>query len=185
MLDVPTPPRCAPPIITHPYIFKRWNYIARNPPHNCIFLNPKHYVDLDKYGFNWRFREDINNLIFCYEIFKRDNVLMNQLYQVVSMELNMLHIIVSNMIVNNLYDTLVITVDCSRGLSKKAKLSQKLVNPYSFSTCLNNAMILCFCSRQGDYLMFIARPHQRSSVIARSGLPIITVASQVEVGISK
>jgi hypothetical protein len=33
----------------------------------------------------------------------------------------MLHLIVGNKIVNNMYNTLLIIVDCSRGLNRKAK----------------------------------------------------------------
>jgi hypothetical protein len=56
-------------------------------------------------------------------------ILMNQLTQIVSMDLNMLHITMGKNIVNNLYDTLDIIVDYSRGMNRKAKLSQKLANP--------------------------------------------------------
>jgi hypothetical protein len=75
----------------------------------------------------------------------------------------MLHITVGTRIVNNLYGNLIITLYCSQGLNMKAKFTQKLVDPDCFSTCLNNAMIFFFCTRQGDYLMFLTLTHQRSS----------------------
>jgi hypothetical protein len=83
-------------------------------------------------------------MIICFAIFKRDNVLMNQLSQIVSMELNMPHITVGKRIFNNLYDTLIVTVDFSGGLKRKANFTQKLVDPYYFSIYSNKAMILCF-----------------------------------------
>jgi hypothetical protein len=87
------------------------------------------------------FGKYINKLIIYYAIFKGDNVFMNQMSQMVSMELNMFDLTMGNIIVNNLYDTLVITVDCSRGMKRKAKFSQKLGNPYFFIIGLNNATI--------------------------------------------
>jgi hypothetical protein len=87
---------------------------------------------------------------------------------------------------NNLNGTLIVTVDGSRGLNKKSKLTQKLVNPYFLCTYMNDVTIFCLCSRQGDYLFFLARPNQYSSAkekhIAKRGLLIITVANVVEVG---
>jgi hypothetical protein len=143
-------------------------------------------MELDKSSFNLRFSEYIKNLIICSAIFKRDNVLMNQLSQIVSMDLNMLHITLGNMIVNNLYGIVIIIVYCSRGMNMKAKFTQKLEDPDCFSIFLNDAMIFGFCSRQGEYLMFIARPHQRSSAkekhIAISGLSIIIFTNKIRVG---
>jgi hypothetical protein len=81
---------------------------------------------------------------------------MNQLSQIVSMKLNMLHLTVGNMIVRNLYNTLVIKIYCSRGLNRKAKFSEKLANTNCVSTCLNDAMIFYFFSR---YLLLLAQPH--------------------------
>jgi hypothetical protein len=116
-------------------------------------------------------------------IFNRNNVIMKQLSPIVSMELKMLHLTVRNMIVSNLYGTLIITKGCSRGLNRKSKLAQNLMNPNCFNTWLNDVVIFFFCSRQRDYLMFLARPHQRSSAIAkhipRSGRTIIFITSPV------
>jgi hypothetical protein len=87
----------------------------------------------------------------------------------------MLHITMGNTIFVNLYGILVITVDCSR-------------NPYGFSTLLNGAMIFIFCSRKGDYLLFLEKPHQRFSAIVKhidkSGLSIITMAGPVGVDVA-
>jgi len=109
------------------------------------------------------FGEDINSLIICSTIFKRENVLMNQLYQIVSMELNMLYLTVGKRIFSNLYGTLTITVDCSRGLNRKANLTQKLVDPYYFNTYLNNAMVFFYCNRQENYLLFECEGFHSSS----------------------
>jgi hypothetical protein len=102
------------------------------------------------------------------------------------MELNMLDLTKGKKIFSNLYNTLVITVDCSGYLNRKAKFSQKFVNLNYFSTCLNNAMIFFFCSRKPDYLLFISQPHQWSSAIvkhiAKSGLLIINFSSLVGFG---
>jgi hypothetical protein len=98
----------------------------------------------------------------------------------------MLHLIMGNMVVNNLNGTLIVIVDCSQGLNRKSKFTQKLVNPDYLCTYMNNTMIFFFCSRQGDYLMFLSWPNQWSSVeakhISRSGLLIITSANIVGVG---
>jgi hypothetical protein len=98
----------------------------------------------------------------------------------------MLHLIVGNKIVSNLYSTLIVTVDCILGLNNKSKFSQKLEDPICLCTCLNDTMILYFYSRQGDYLLFLTRLHQRSNAkmkhIARGGLPFITVTSPVRFG---
>jgi hypothetical protein len=117
------------------------------PPHNYNFLKPKHRMELDKYSFKYGFGEDINNLVIYSAIFKRKNVLMNQLSQIVSTQLNMFHLTSGKRISSNLYNTLFIIVDCSRVLNRKSKFTQKLVDLYRFSAYLNDTMILRFCSR--------------------------------------
>ena len=108
---------------------------------------------------------------------------MNQLSQIVSMELNMLNLTMRKRIDIKLYGTLIATIYCSRGMNLKAKFTQKLVDPDYLCTCMNDATIFFFCSRQGDYLLFLAQPHQWSSAeekhITRSGLPIIIVSSPI------
>jgi hypothetical protein len=100
----------------------------------------------------------------------------------------MFHLIVGKKIVNNLYNTLVITVDCSRGQNMKAKISQNLVNPYCFSTYLNGSTIFFFYSKQSEYLLFLVRTHQRSSSIvkhiARSEIFIIIITIPVRVSVA-
>jgi hypothetical protein len=67
-----------------------------------------------------------------------------------------------------------------------AKFTHKLVDPDDPSTYMNDAMIFYFCSLQGDYLLFLARPHQGSSRedkhISKSGILIIIVAIPVGLG---
>jgi hypothetical protein len=59
------------------------------------------------------FSEDINKLIIFSEIFKRDNVLMDQLSQIVNIDLSRIHLTMGNMVFCNLNDTLIIIVYCS------------------------------------------------------------------------
>jgi hypothetical protein len=105
--------------------------------------------------------------------------------QIVSMELNLLHLTMGNKIVNNLYDTLIIIVYFSRGFNRKAKFTSKLADPDCFSTCFKDTMIFRLCNRQGDYILFLRQPHQwfiaKEKQIAISGLLIITFGSLVKV----
>jgi hypothetical protein len=80
---------------------------------------------------------------------------MNRLSQIASMDLNMLHLTMGNVIVNNLYRTLVNIVYFSQGINKKAKFSKKLAYPYYFSRFLNETTIFFLCGQQGDYLFFL------------------------------
>jgi len=130
------------------------------PTHNCNFLEPNDPIEIDKSILNQRFGEEINNMITYYVIFMRENILLNRLSEVVSMELHMLHIIVRNMILNNLNNTMVIKIDYSRGVNMNTKFSQMLADPYNFITFFNDAMMFIFYIQKIDYLIFIVGPHQ-------------------------
>jgi len=86
---------------------------------------------------------------------------MNQLSQIVILELNMFRLTVGNKIVTNLNDTLIFTLDCSRGINMKSKFIQKLVDLDYLSTYMNDATIFYFCSQQGDYLFLLTQPNQQ------------------------
>ena len=72
-----------------------------------------------------------------------------------NMKLDMLHISMSNMIINNLNNSLIITVNNSRGLNKKSNLFMNLSDPKYLSSYIDNTMILGFYGRKRDYLMFL------------------------------
>ena len=130
--------------------------MSMTPPHNCNFMNPKRPMEFEKSSFIKRLNEDINNLVICSTIFKRDNILINQLSQIVIMELKMLHLTMGNMVINKLNGTLIFTIDCSRGLNRKYKFTKKLATLDYLCTCMNVALICFFYSQQGDYRLFLA-----------------------------
>ena len=61
-----------------------------------------------------------------------------------AMKFNILHLVVCNKIIDDLDDTLIVTVKNSQGFDRKPKLTQGLLNPYGLSTSINYTMILSF-----------------------------------------
>ena len=56
----------------------------------------------------------------------------------------------------------------SQGFDKKLELTQKLLDPNTLSSSINNTMIFCFNIQQRYNLLFLIRPYQRSIIEAKN-----------------
>ena len=74
---------------------------------------------------------------------------------IMNMELKMIHLSMSNNIINELNSTLVITVNNGKGMNKKPKLIKKMTDPNFLCSCIECTMILRLCNQKGDYLLFL------------------------------
>ena len=91
-------------------------------------------------------------------------------------------------IVSNLNYTLIVIMNNSQGFDKKPKLSQEYLNLDGLSTSINYITMLCFHSRERDYLLFLGLKNQWYKTKVRhkskSGFLIITISFPVKVGLA-